>query len=258
MSKFQIGIFQMDISWSDIKTNQGKIEKLLLSQLKLPQVIILPETFTTGFLSNPSSLDKILLSKQLKWMQSLSRKFDVSLIGSVIFPIGEHYVNRMFFTSAKGSYQYYDKRHLFLEEKEKGFFIKGKERVVFSLESFSIFPLICYDLRFPVWARNNLGYQIMVVSANWPVQRQVVWDTLLKARAIENQSYVIGVNRVGVDGNKISYNGGSVVINPKGTALLRLGSVEEYQTIELDIEELNEFRARFPVILDADSFKIKK
>ncbi len=258
MRKLQVGILQTDIIWSDVAANQNKIEGILYSQKTLPELLILPEAFSTGFIANPSELNRGVLARQLEWMISLSERLNVALMGSVVSPLDKKFVNRMFFTTSDGKYNYYDKRHLFQEERQKGLYVSGSERVVFSMNSVPVFPLICYDLRFPVWARNNLNYQVMVISANWPSQRQEVWRVLLKARALENQCYVIGVNRVGTDENQLNYNGGSMVVGPKGNVMAELGEKEEYRTVELDIEALIEFKDHFPVYKDADTFNIEK
>lgn len=252
----KVGIFQFNIIWEDVLANKKKVETLLSSLPSLPDLLVLPEMYLTGFSMEPSKFVERNLSDQVNWQNQLSKKYGVSIAGSLIQYDSEKYFNRMIFTSSEGAVSYYDKRHLFFEEKSLGGYTRGEKRTIFNCKEVKIFPQICYDLRFPVWSRNNVNYQLLVYSANWPASRQNVWDTLLKARAIENQCYVVGVNRVGGDGNNIPYLGGSCVIDPKGDELIKLENSEAYTQIELSLTELEEFRKKFPVLDDADEFEI--
>jgi omega-amidase len=201
-------------------------------------------------------LDHKLLTGQPSKQLTLSDKYRLAIMGSLVFPEENHYYNRMVLSDAQGSMDFYDKRHLFMEENKRGLFKAGAKRKTFLVRGVEIMPQICYDLRFPVWSRNNLNYQVLVYSANWPEVRQEVWDTLLRARAIENQCYVVGINRVGVDGNGISYKGGSVVYSPKGESMLNIEDEENYSSITISLSSLSAFREKFPVYKDADSFTI--
>ncbi len=257
MDSIKIGILQLDIAWQDIQTNQQKIEAKLASLTSIPDLLVLPETFTTGFTTTPDQLQKNMLSAHIDWQMSLSDRYNCSLMGSVIVYSEGIYHNRCLYTSPVQKMDFYDKRHLFINEKACGFFEQGTKRKTFDLKGVGLMPLICYDLRFPVWSRNNLGYDVLVYMANWPSARQLVWETLLRARAIENQCIVVGVNRVGTDQNGISYAGGSAIIFPDGTNLLRLGNSEAYAEQEILLSKLYEFRRRYPFYLDADLFEIK-
>lgn len=257
MESIKIGILQLDIAWQDIEANQNKIETRLAALPDIPHIIILPETFTTGFTTTPHQLRKSLLSAQIDWQIQLSFKHNCSFMGSVIVFDEDVYSNRCLYTSPDGKVEFYNKRHLFTNEKECGFFEQGTERKTFNYRDLKLMPLICYDLRFPVWSRNNLGYDVLVYMANWPSARQIVWETLLRARAIENQCIVVGVNRVGTDHNGITYEGGSAIIFPDGSNLLSLGSSETYAEQEVSLSNLYDFRRRYPFYLDADLFEIK-
>lgn len=256
-NNIRIGIFQQDIIWQDILENQKKIEQLLNNLVSKPEILVLPEMFSTGFVHSPTDIPLTLLSQQLSWQCGLSKKFKVAIFGSVIEFDNEEYFNRLYFTLPDGNYNFYNKRHLFSIGGENRAFSAGENRLVFRFDAVTIMPQICYDLRFPVWSRNNLNYHLLIYSANWPASRSDIWDTLLKARAIENQSFVIGVNRVGTDGNAIDYNGRSAVYGPKGETILFCDNKEQYNEITLSIDDLLEFRKVFPVLNDADLFEIK-
>ena len=253
----KLGIYQFNIVWEDVIANRQKIEKLLGSLKPIPDMIILPEMFTTGFTMRPFGINSKLIDEHFDWQMNLSERYQVALMGSVIASEKNHFKNRLIYTQADRKTEFYDKRHLFFIEKESGFYIAGNERKIIEFNNIKIMPQICYDLRFPVWSRNNVDYQVLVYVSNWPANRQKVWETLLPARAIENQCYVVGVNRVGEDGNNISYKGGSTVINPKGESVLVMGDQEGYSEISISMKELSGFREKFPVYKDADSFTIQ-
>lgn len=253
----RIGVFQYNIYWENISRNQQKIEQLLTELDSKPDLLILPEMYSTGFTMSPTSFDTEQLIEQITWQNNISNHFSVACMGSAIIPVANgKFANRMMFSAPKSKTQLYDKRHLFFEEKQSQLYIAGEEKKVFDYKEVQICPQICYDLRFPVWARNTSAYHLLVYSANWPAVRQDVWNTLLKARAIENQCYVVGVNRVGVDGNNIEYIGGSRVISPKGEIVLDLGDKEQYAEFEMPLQDLLHFRSKFPVLKDADDFRL--
>lgn len=253
----RIGIFQIDSVWEDIRSNQQQIEKLLNELQEIPDLLILPEMYATGFTMNPQNLSRREIDSQLEWQQSVSNRYRLSIMGSTIFFDISDFRNRLIYTSNYNSPLFYDKRHLFQMEKENLSFKPGSERSIINFQGIKIMPQICYDIRFPVWSRNDSGYHLLVYVANWPESRRVVWDTLLRARAIENQCYCIGVNRIGVDGNPINYNGGSAVFGPKGEAFLEMNESDSYAEIELSIKDLVEFRDKFGAYRDADEFEIK-
>jgi omega-amidase len=257
INELRIGLFQMNIVWEDIVVNRLKIETILNRLSDVPDILVFPEMFTTGFSTINSNWHIHELNLHVDWQLELSAKHNVTLMGSVIMPEGDMFKNRLLITYPNSTYDYYDKRHLFQEEKNKGLFLSGNERKIFKYGDLKIMPQICYDLRFPVWSRNNLNYQVLINVANWPSARQKAWKTLLTARAIENQCFVIGVNRVGEDGNGIKYRGGSMVISPMGEDLLVLKSKEEYAEINLDMNNLFDFHEKFPVYKDSDKFTIQ-
>ncbi|MBN2484381.1 MAG: nitrilase family protein [Bacteroidales bacterium] len=252
----RIGIFQPNIVWADIEKNHEKTESLISSLNGLPDLLVLPEMYSTGFLQNPGIVPDKLLKKQFNWQASISKRNSMAVCGSIIEKFRGQYYNRWYITYPDGKLGYYDKRHLFEIGGEGEWFSKGKKRVVFSMGQWILMPQICYDLRFPVWSRNNLGYNMLIYSANWPASRIEAWETLLKARAIENQCYVVGVNRTGTDGNAVEYNGNSAVYGPDGKTIVHLGNQEIYATAELSLDKLINFRKSFPALSDADKFKI--
>ena len=254
-----IGIYQFSISWEDIEANRLKIEHVLKSLTNIPGIILLPEMYTTGFSMTPDAINLEKLKDQKSWQQSLSDLFNTCIIGSVISPQAKDvFANEMLATCPGNKEQTYIKRHLFFNEASLPNYIKGNERVCFNIRGINVFPQICYDLRFPVWSRNDMGYDLLFYAANWPASRQKVWETLLPARAIENQSYVVGVNRIGKDGNGIDYVGGSAVYSAKGDCLLQMAKTETFSSLSLSITELDEFRKKFPVLDGRDYFEVDK
>lgn len=253
-----IVLVQTNILWEDKPKN---IEKLtsVLSEIKGEQKIVLfPEMFTTGFTMLPQKLAEFKNGETIQWMQNLSAKMGFAIGGSLIIKESENYLNRFIFVTPNGGLFQYDKRHLFRMGKENEVYAQGNQRVVFEYMGWRILPQICYDLRFPVWCRNRNDYDLMVNVANFPESRRDVWNTLLKARAIENQCYVAAVNRVGIDGMNISYSGDSQIVSPRGHVLSAAEQGREqlvYGT--LSQSELNDFKVKFPTYLDADSFDIK-
>lgn len=253
----RLGIFQFDVVANNIEQNQHKIGELITHLKVLPDILLLPEMYTTGFIVKPNGLAKEELEKQAKWQAEASVKYKTAIIGSLIIPENGMFYNRLYFTSPDGQVKSYNKRHLFRMSGENEYYQTGNERVLFDYNGIKIMPQVCYDLRFPVWARNNLGYHILVYSANWPDSRNVAWETLLRARAIENQCYTIGINRIGTDTENIHYEGNSQAYGPKGEILIQMDNKERYTEIQLSITELLEFRNKFPAYLDADDFEIK-
>ena len=254
----KISVFQFDLAWEDIVANRAKIDRMLEQMPKDTDVVFLPEMFSTGFTMNVSQVAETMSGETIEWLKQQSREHRVALCGSLIIQDADKYYNRLVFIKPSGTVFHYDKRHLFAMGNEDGYFQAGSKRLIVEYEGWRICPLICYDLRFPVWSRNRNEYDVLVYCANWPESRKDVWNTLLKARAIENQSFVIGVNRVGVDGNQISYSGNSQLIDAKGR-LVASGdeSAESIIFAEFSSKELADFRIKFPVLNDADEFVIK-
>ena len=251
---------QSDIFWENPKENKSVLEKTL-ANYKNYDLIILPEMFTTGFSMNPIKIAEPHLGESCLWMQQQAQKCNSTLIGSIpIFENGKYY-NRLYVAS-KDYISYYDKRHLFSMADENIHYSPGNSDLIININGWKIKPLICYDLRFPVWSRNkqNNGiydYDILIYIANWPQVRINAWVDLLKARAIENLAYVVGVNRIGKDGNGVQYNGSSRVFNFKGERIDEFLENEfKIQKTQFDNTKLMKFRNNFPALKDADEFNL--
>lgn len=253
-----IAIFQLDLVWENPSANRTKIDQLLQNVEKPTDIVFLPEMFTTGFSMNVEELAENIDGETVQWMKNRCKELQLALCGSLIIKDNGQYYNRLVFVEPSGSIRFYDKRHLFTMGNEESHFQKGMDRLIVQYKGWRICPLICYDIRFPVWSRNRNEYDLLIYSANWPRNRKDVWNTLLKARAIENQSFVIGANRVGVDGQNISYSGNSQIFGAKGNCLAESKEGEEMiVSTEISMAELIKFRNTFPVLTDADSFSIE-
>jgi omega-amidase len=253
----KISIIQPELSWEDKSGNFKNLEELIFPVYNKTDIVVLPEMFNTGFSLNPEHLSEPPLGETFEWMRIISGKGSFGLCGSYIVEQDNQFFNRWVFVSPEKESWYYDKRHLFSVAREDKFFSPGNIRLIFSFRGVRISPYICYDLRFPVWSRNRNDYDLMINSANWPENRMEVWNTLLKARAIENQCYVAGSNRIGRDGNGIKYRGDSMVIDPRGRIIASAKPDEEGSiTAEISMTELSDFRKKFPVFDDADDFTI--
>jgi omega-amidase len=254
----RVAVFQFDLAWENPEVNRTKIDEWLQKANRKMDVVFLPEMFTTGFSMNVAELAESMDGETITWMKAKCAEHQIALCGSLIIKENEQFFNRLVFVKPSGETQYYDKHHLFTMADEESHFKPGMERLIVAYKGWRICPLICYDLRFPVWARNRNEYDILVYSANWPESRTEVWNTLLKARAIENQSYVVGANRVGVDGSNILYSGNSQLIDPKGSVLSAIADHHKGIVYAgFSYRELTEFRKKFPVLDDADQFVIK-
>ncbi len=255
----KIVVVQADLIWEKAEVNRTRLTKLIEnSKAGKGDMLVLPEMFSTGFSMNSRSLAETMDGETISWMKEMTNQGYYALAGSIIIKEDNKYYNRMLIVSNGSIINTYDKGHLFRMEKENNFFTRGSENIITKYNGFSIKLQICYDLRFPVWSRNvENNYDILLYVANWPESRRDVWNTLLKARAIENQCYVVGVNRIGNDGNGISYCGDSQIIDPKGRIMADLKPGQE-GTAEavLSMQDLTEFRNKFPVWKDADNFKI--
>jgi omega-amidase len=253
----KVSVIQANLIWENRDANLAKFEKLIGPLYNKTDIVVLPEMFTTGFSMRPELFCEMPHSETYKWMKHISDEGNMAVCGSYIIKEDEKCFNRWVFVSPETEDLYYDKRHLFSIGGEEKHFSHGMNRLVFEFRGFRILPNICYDLRFPVWSRNRNDYDLLINSANWPESRREVWNTLLRARAIENQCYAAGVNRIGTDGAGIKYHGESLIINYKGEVL---NSGADYSeciiTTELSIKELNAFRNKFPAWKDADNFSI--
>lgn len=256
MRDLEVVIVQHDIIWENTQENLLLIEKQLLAMSKQVDLVVLPEMFHCGFTMNPENVSEPAGGGEVvMWMKSLAARLHCSIIGSVVEKYNSSFVNRLYVVNDQ-NVSYYDKRHLFRMGGEHEHYKQGTKRTVVNVKGWRICPLICYDLRFPVWSRNMDDYDVLIYIANWPASRSEVWNILLKARAIENQSYVIGVNRVGED--MISkYDGGSQVIDAKGRNMVMLDNKEQIEYASLSYEAIDSFRLKFPVWKDRDEFEFK-
>ena len=220
-------------------------------------LVILPEMFTTGFSMNSRKLAENMSGVSVRWMLDKAEYLNAVVVGSMIIKEGDGYYNRLLWVYPGRSLEWYDKRHLFRMGGENKFYEAGKQRLVVDYKGWRINPLICYDLRFPVWSRNRNDVDMLIYVANWPASRKQAWTILLKARAIENQVFVAGVNRVGRDGEGVIYQGDTQLINPRGDVITGFDLSYPGVTIaEVSLEELTSFRKKFPVVDDADDFVI--
>jgi omega-amidase len=254
----QVAILQLDLVWENRQANREKIDLFLQKVPRGTEVVFLPEMFSTGFSMNVSGLAETMDGETIQWMKQRCIELQAALCGSLIILENGLFFNRLVFVAPSGEVQFYNKRHLFALGDEETHFTHGLERLIVNYKGWRICPLICYDLRFPVWARNHNEYDILVYSANWPRARTLAWNTLLKARSIENQAYVVGANRVGVDGSLITYSGNSQLIDPKGNVLSTIEEdTEGIVSAQFPYPELMKFRTEFPFLKDADPFQFK-
>ncbi len=255
--EFKIAIIQYDIQWELIKENMEFLESLFNKFVSSIDLVILPEMFLTGFSMNVDSNSIELEGEEVAWLKEQSKKKNVAILGSLAVKENGKVFNRALFIQPDGNVVQYNKRHLFRMGGEDKYYTNGIERTVITYKNIRILPQICYDLRFPVWSRNKNDYDLLIYMANWPASRQKVWDILLPARAIENQSYTIGVNRVG-NGGGLGYIGGSKVVDFKGDIVCDLeDQFNIMEIVSIDIEKQDAFRKKFPVYLDSDNFSIK-
>lgn len=260
----RISILQTDIVWENKQENLRRLREKLEALRGTTEIVVLPETFSTGFSMETDRLAEPTTGETIVSLRQWASDYGLALAGSYIAcewsshgAPPTHY-NRAFFLTPEGDAHYYDKRHLFRMGSETEHFTPGSSRPVISYRGWNIRLLVCYDLRFPVWSRNvDNEYDLLIYVANWPVPRRKVWDVLLQARALENISYVCGVNRIGMDNRKLPHSGGSVIYSPKGELLAAVPDNEEgVATAVLELSALREFRQKFPAWKDADSFSI--
>ena len=262
MSTLTMTTIHAALSWEDKAANLSMFEKKINSIEEKTEIVVLPEMFSTGFSMNPEKLAETMDGETVQWMKRVSAENNIILTGSVIIEEGENYFNRLIWMLPNGQHGHYDKRHRFAFAGEDEKYTAGTKRLIASVNGWKINLLVCYDLRFPVWSRQSPGasgepeYDLIIYVANWPERRSIAWKTLLVARAIENQCYVVGVNRVGNDGNNIYHSGDSMVVDPLGEILYYKKDEEEIATITLDKTHLQTVREKFPFWKDADGFMI--
>ena len=259
MNDLKITIIQSNLHWENKNLNLEMFSTKIDTITEETDLIVLPEMFTTGFSMNTKMLAERMDGLTINWMKQKASKKKCVITGSFIAEENGTYFNRLVWMNADGTFKTYDKRHLFSFGDEEKNYIKGEKKIIVELKGWKICPLICYDLRFPVWSRNtkNDPYDILLYIANWPERRSHPWKTLLLARAIENQSYVAGLNRICNDANDIYHSGDSSVINFKGEIISKNNPHEEWiETTTLNYKELEDFRKTFPAILDSDNFEM--
>lgn len=261
----KVCLLQTSLAWQDAEQNRTMFEQRIQDAGEA-DLFVLPEMFTTGFTMEPEKHAEKAGGVTVQWMKKMAAGKNAVITGSLSVNDNGHYYNRLYWVTAGGTVQQYDKRHLFRMGNEQLHYTAGKQKKVVTIGDWKLMPLICYDLRFPVWSRNRLKaneegksdyeYDVLIYVANWPAARSHAWRQLLVARAIENQCYVIGVNRVGADGHGIEHNGDSMVIGPMGDVMLNLEDSDITGTVTLDNKHLVDFRQRFPAAMDADDFDI--
>jgi predicted amidohydrolase len=255
MSKLKCFLIQYDIIWEDKISNINYINSLLENLNPVNSAIFLPEMFNTGFSMNAPLIAEDMQGQTCTWMRKIAEKFNCLVAGSLAIKENSKYYNRFLWYFPDGSCKYYDKKHLFRMGEEEQTYTQGEKRIIIEFNGFRFLPIICYDLRFPVWIRNKNEYDVIVCCASWPESRQNTWNTLLRARAIENQCYALGINRIGNDPN-IKYCGDSQFINFKGECIESADCKKSIITREIDSEILQKFRIDFPVWKDMDSFEL--
>jgi omega-amidase len=264
MQALNVSLVQGATRWHDAPANREYYGSLVRRVAGQSDLIVLPETFLSGFSNDTRASAEGMDGEGVAWMRALATEVNAVVTGSLAIREGDKVYNRLIWARPDGTFAQYDKRHLFRMAGEHTRYGGGTERLIVELKGWRILPQVCYDLRFPVWLRNRrlesatggMDYDLSFFVANWPAPRRQPWRTLLRARAIENLSYVIGVNRVGVDGNDLPYAGDSAVIDPVGESLIELGTQEQVATVTLDPAPLLAHRERFPAWMDADDFSL--
>jgi predicted amidohydrolase len=256
MSTLNVTIVQADLYWHEPERNLSAFSKMLVQRDEPTDLYVLPEMFSTGFTMHAEAHAERMDGRSVSWMAETAQKIGAAMCGSLIIEDDGNYYNRFILMRADGQPECYDKRHLFRLAGEHEHYAAGRELRTFDLNGWRIRPLVCYDLRFPVWSRNRDNYDLLVYVANWPDRRHLAWETLIRARAIENQAFVAAVNRVGTDGNDIHYAGGSAIIDYLGNYLASFSSEPGLSSATLDMTALSEFRMKFPFHTDADAFTL--
>jgi predicted amidohydrolase len=257
MSLLKITTFQTYLFWENIDKNLEYLTLRLTSIRETTDLIVLPEMFNTGFSMNPDKLAEKMNGKSMKWMHEQAKKYKCVVTGSIIIKEKNNNYNRLIWMRPDGSYEYYDKRHLFGLGEEDQHYKAGAKKLFVELKGWKICPVICYDLRFPVWLRNtNQEYDLLLIVANWPERRSLHWRSLIPARAIENQAFVVGVNRVGHDGNEVYHSGDSMCIDPNGKVIYYKPNDEDLYTFSINKDVVTEARASLTFLKDGDSFTL--
>lgn len=253
----KVCLVQANLHWMDVDANIRMFDRIIDEQADGADLVVLPEMFSTGFSMEPEKVAEPLGGPASSWMRDKACLSAKAIVGSIIMVEDGRFFNRLIFATPTGEVFFYDKRHLFRMGNEHEHFTAGSQRLIVTFKGWRICPLICYDLRFPVWSRCCNDYDLVLYIASWPAARRYVWQSLLVARAIENQCYAVGVNRVGTDGEGLCYSGNSVVVDPKGEVSAPFADGEAgAASLVLSMSSLLSFREKFPVLLDGDRFQI--
>lgn len=252
----KVALVQSSIVWENPKSNRNFYEEKIHALTEQVDLIVLPEMFTTGFTMNPSVVAETMQGETVQVLRSLAKAKKCAITGSLIINEGKNFFNRLVFVFPNGELQFYDKRHLFTLAGEDKVYTSGKEKLIVDYLGWKICPLVCYDLRFPVFARNTENYDLLLYVANWPKPRINAWDILIKARSVENMCYTIGVNRVGLDSNNLEYIGHSQVVDYLGDSILEPQESEAVFIVELNKDKMLETRKKLGFLNDLDSFEI--
>ncbi|WP_282030391.1 amidohydrolase [Winogradskyella eximia] len=256
-SDIRVAIIQTDLVWENPEENRRLLEAKINTISTEVDLIILPEMFTSGFTMNPDAVAETMEGKTIAWLKDITRAKQMTIMGSLVVSENNNFYNRMVCVEPSGTITTYDKRHTFTLAGEHNVYTAGTEKVLFNYKGWRICPLVCYDLRFPVWARNVEDYDLLIYVANWPKVRIDAWDTLLKARAIENMTYCIGVNRVGLDGNNFEYSGHSAAYDVLGNRIDTLSENEEaIQIVTLEKSAIKKYREKLNFLNDRDQFNL--
>jgi predicted amidohydrolase len=263
LKPLRVSLVQGATRWHDAAANRAYYGELARSLRGQSDLLVLPETFLSGFTNEAPVNAETMEGEGVRWLRALAGEIGATITGSLVIRADYRCVNRLVWMRPDGTHAYYDKRHLFRMAREHERYAGGSERLIVELNGWRICPQVCYDLRFPIWSRNRYDrttgqsdYDLLIFVANWPSARRYAWSTLLRARAIENLSYCIGVNRVGVDGNQLHYSGDSAAVDFLGQPLVELGAQEQIVSVTLDPAALQTFRTKFPAWMDADDFGI--
>ena len=254
MESLRVSTVQSNLVWEDIEANLSQFAPKIASLKGRTDVVVLPEMFTTGFTNNRTELAEPADGKTFQWMYQQSTAINAVITGSYIVEEAGKYYNRLIWMQPNGQYAAYNKHYLFTKAKEDAYYERGQERILIDWKGWKICPLICYDLRFPMWARNTVGYDLLLYVANWPVMRATHWKALLMARAIENQAFTIGVNRTGVDGNDLYYSGDTSVIDYSGGVVYQTAHAEDIFTVALNYKAQQEYRKKLCFLPDQEAY----
>jgi predicted amidohydrolase len=257
VSTLKLALVQFDTRWHDAAGNRALLDGMLGSVAPGTDLVVLPEMFASGFTMCSRDVAETARGPTLEWLAARAARLDAAIAGSLVVEEDGRYFNRLVWMRPDGAHRVYDKRHLFRMAGEHEHYAVGRARLVVEWRGFRICPLVCYDLRFPVFARNRSDYDVLLVVANWPAARQLAWNTLLRARAIENLCFAVGVNRVGTDGNGLAYRGGSAVYDFTGEGRLEVFDRSGVFAADLDSAALAEYRRAFPAWQDADRFELE-